>query len=142
MLVPAKGGLAGAGSVIQTFAMKSVFVGQAKSIIFDAGSTNYRAGHQFCAVRKVSNTLAGGELRTHTFAGKQHFGTETASLDARAFGEFHAADAGGKTKIIFDLGAAASLTANRISFHDYGLEVFRGAIDGGAEAGWASSIDG
>src|SRR3569623_166881 len=136
-----EGRLASAGAVIHTGAEQTVFVGEAEPAVFDAGRADSSMGDDAGAVFEVDDAFAGLEFGAHPLARQQNLHSELAGLFPRPFGEFGAADAGGEAQVVFDIGAAAGLTADRPALHQHRAQTVGAAVHLGAQPGRTRAVD-
>src|SRR3569623_3005380 len=127
--------LASAGPVIHAGAEQAVFVGEAEPAVFDAGRADSRVGDDAGAVFEVADAFAGLEFGAHPLARQQNLHSELAGLIPRPFGEFGDADAGGEAQVVFALGAAAGLPADRPALPQQRAQTVGAAVHRGAQPG-------
>jgi len=110
IVVAAQGGLARAGSIIDSRAQQFRFAGQVEALIFDAGGSESGASHNLRPIRQITDANAIVEFRTHSLARQQNLGPEPAGPSAQ-----HRA------------------------FNHHGLEAFGSGIDRRTQAGGAGA---
>src|SRR5207249_255965 len=71
----------------------------------------------------------------------ENFGSEAAGLFASRLRKVRAADAFGKTQIVFNLRTRPRLSTDNIFFNQNRSQTLRRSIDGGAQAGGPRTVD-
>ena len=102
VFIDTKVGFAGASAVEEADVEESFFVGKAEAAVADAGAADGGVSDDGGAVGEVADSFAGKEFTTNTFTEHENFRAEASSLLAGSPGEIGAADALGKSEIVFN----------------------------------------
>jgi hypothetical protein len=122
-------------------ALEALLVLQAEPAVGHASRADRGTGDDLGAILQVRAHLVRGAVGAHSLVPQQDLGAEALHLLARTLGQFGAADAIWKTQVILDPRATAGLAAQGIALNQYRFQALGGAVDGRAQAGWASTVD-
>ena len=141
VFIDTKVGFAGPSAVEEADVEEFFFVGKAETSVADAGAADGGVSDDGGAVCEVADSFAGKEFTTNPFTEHENFRAEASSLLAGSLGEIGAADALGKSEIVFNSRAGAGLASDDGAFNDHGFEALGSGVDSGAESGGAGAVD-
>ena len=121
VLVFAQRGFAHSRAVINSDALKFIFVIEVQLAIPHASRADRRVRHNFCAVRQVAGAFARRKLSANTFAQHQNLRSKPVSLLARSFRQIGAADSFRKPQIVLDLRTRPRLPSHHGALYQYGF---------------------
>jgi hypothetical protein len=113
---------------------EALVVGEARDRqppVLDAEREDHGTCQELVAVVELESVEAFALGETERAAGNHEADAELVGLDAAAFGEFGAGDAGGEAEVVLDPSRGGGLTADGNGVEDDGGETARGAVHAG-----------
>src|SRR5579863_567027 len=96
----------------------------------------------FISIRQFDNSVRPFCSGANCFLRGKNLHSKTLRLHYGAAGQVAATEPGRKSQIVLDTGAHSRLAAGRFPLNDYGVQTFRGAINGGGQTSRTSSHNG
>ena len=103
--------------------------------VLRAAGDQHNVGTYRAAFRQIHHVRPPLAVQCYRLRGDTERGAEFLRLRQRAPGQRQTGNAGGKAKVVFDLGAGAGLSARCRGFHQAHVESLGGAVDRGCQPG-------
>src|SRR6202034_930981 len=106
-----------------------------------ASRDHQRVARNLASIHKLDDSVRAFDTDADNFLRRQDFYPETLGLHDGTPGEIGAAEATGKSKIVFDARAHAGLTTGSFALNHHGVQTFGSSINGSGQAGRTTAHD-